>query len=330
MPTRAVQRASSIALALAIVLFSGGCALVSGESRQREDPGLELETLRVGVFDSIGTVPLRFGVAQGIFAKEGLDIELVQHDDRAGVLESLSAGEVDVAYACNVTVLDRAADGAPYQFQGEAYVSGPETMALVTLPGTGPGELGDLDEATIAVRPESAAGELTTRSRLETEGIDPGGVTFTELPFDDAMRALGSGEADAAWLSEPDISTAQREFGATLLADTARGEMHEFPMSSYVAVRDTAEANPNTFSLFRNLLQRSQELGSDPPTIRGLLPEFTSIDETDSALVALGSYPTALNGSRLQRVADLMHDAGMLDQRLDVLSLLPESEQAGS
>ena len=57
--------------------------------------------------------------------------------------------------------------------------------------------------------------------------------------------------------------------------------------------------------------------------VREALPKFSDIDATTAALISLGSYPTSVNGVRLQRVADLMHNSGLLGDRLDVQALLP-------
>ncbi|WP_317496053.1 ABC transporter substrate-binding protein [Haloechinothrix sp. LS1_15] len=323
---------------LMAALLGSACSVVGGHAERQPPPEPELDTLRIGVTDSIDAVCLRLGVAQGLFARRGVDVEMVEHATRSGALDALEDGDVDLALADNVSVLTGAAEGVRYEFQGEAYLAGAATMALMTMPGAGEdGETEDEDpvepegripmhQPRIGVGPDADLGRLATHSLLATEGIEHDEITFVEDDFAGLMRALAGTELDAVWLEEPRINTAQREYGATVLADAARGPMRDFPVSSYVTTSDTAEAYPETFALFRSLLERSQALGSDPTLIRGSLPDFTSIDATAAALVALGSFPTVLNTGRLQRVADLMHATGMLDEQLDVAAMVPGDE----
>ena len=69
------------------------------------------------------------------------------------------------------------------------------------------------------------------------------------------------------------------------------------------------------------------EIASTAVGIRADVSKLADLDEVTAALVSLeGTYPHSANAERLQRVADLMHGAGLLSQRLDVASLVPEQE----
>ncbi|MGH3520935.1 MAG: ABC transporter substrate-binding protein [Haloechinothrix sp.] len=311
-----------------------GMTLASCSWFQPEGPPAEViperSALRVGVTKAIDIVPLRLAVDQGLFSRGGLRLELVEQPNQERALEALDNGDIEVAFANNVTLFKAVAAGAALQLQGEAYISGPNTMALVTLPGVGYDEPSANQAPVIAVDADDDLGELTTRSRLATEGIDPERVTFTQLSFDEMMNALSDHRVDAAWMTEPRISKAQKEYGAKIVADTARGAMLNFPMSSYAAHHKFASANPKTFALFRSLLGEAQRLAAETSVVRGVLPTYVGLDETSSALVALGNYPTALNSVRLQRVADLMHNSGVLGERLDVRSIVPAQLLPGS
>jgi NitT/TauT family transport system substrate-binding protein len=297
----------------------GGCSTMSPERPQAP----ELQTLRVAVTKTIDTVPLRLAVERGMFRRAGLDLQLVEQGSQAGVLSALRSGDVDLGVACNMTLLTAASDGAQFELQGEAYISGRNTMALVTLPGKGYAEPTDEPAPVIGLEPGRELGRLATRSRLATEGVDADRIEFKPLKFDEMIPALQSGAIDAAWMTEPQISSAQKEHGARIVTDTALGALLEFPVSSYAAMKNKAKANPRTFALFRQTLARAQQLAEDRAAVRAELAELTSLDKTTVELVSLGSYPTSLNGVRLQRVADLMHRSGVVPGRIDVAALLP-------
>jgi NitT/TauT family transport system substrate-binding protein len=309
---------------VAALMAMSGCGLFSASQSAAQSP-LERTSLRIGVGNAIDTAPLRLAVADGRFTRAGLHIELVEQDQRNDGLAKLAHGELDVAFASDVAMFRAAAGGTALQLQGEAYTSGHDTMALVTLPNSKYAEPGVKKSPTIAVNMLDDLDTLATRSSLGTAGVDGDEIKFHQSPFDQMPQTLRDGKADAALMIEPFITEAEKELGARILADGARGAMLDFPVSSYASGGIFAQANPRTLALFRQVLGEAQQHAHDPAVVRAALPHFSDIDATTASLISLGGYPPSLNAVRLQRVADLMHSSGMLGDRLDVQALLPTS-----
>ncbi|RSM67097.1 sulfonate ABC transporter substrate-binding protein [Amycolatopsis sp. WAC 01376] len=306
---------------VAALLAIAGCGVFSGGDASTDAP-LERTELRVGVGSPIDTAPLRVAVAEGKFTAAGLSVTLVDvPGDQA--IGKLAAGEVDIAFASDVSIFRAAAAGTPLQLQGEAYTAGRNTMALVTLPGS------DYTEPTLKKSPKIAVnmlddvGVLAARSVFGTAGIDVTRIQFKQHPFDRMPQALQAGEVDAAWMVEPYITRAEKELGASILADGARGATLDFPMSAYVSSGAFGQGNARTLAAFRKVLGEAQVRAADSAVVRDALPTFSDIDRTTASLISLGTYPVSLNGIRLQRVADLMHNSGMIGARLDVQALVP-------
>jgi NitT/TauT family transport system substrate-binding protein len=303
------------------LLATAGCGVFSGGDRGPDVP-LERTELRVGVGSPIDTAPLRVAVAGGKFAAAGLSVTLVDTPaDQA--ITKLSAGEVDIAFASDVSIFRAAAAGTALQLQGEAYTAGRNTMALVTLPGSEYTEPTLKKSPKIAVNMLDDVGVLAARAVLGTAGIDVNRIQFKQHAFDRMPQALQAGDADAAWMIEPYITRAEKELGASILADGARGATLDFPMSSYVSTGAFGQGNTRTLAAFRKVLGEAQVRAADPAIVRDALPTFSDIDRTTSSLISLGTYPVSLNGIRLQRVADLMHNSGMIGARLDVQAMVP-------
>ncbi len=306
---------------VAALLTTTGCGVFSGGDSTSEAP-LERTELRIGVSNPIDTAPLRIAVADGKFSAAGLSVTLVDvAADQA--INKLSAGEIDIVFASDVSIFRAAAAGTALQLQGEAYTAGRNTMALVTLPGS------DYTEPTVKRSPKVAVnmlddvGVLAARSVLATAGVDVTKIQFKQHPFDRMPQALQAGEADAAWMVEPYITRAEKELGASILADGGRGATLDFPMSAYVSAGAFGQGNVRTLAAFRKVLSDAQVRAADPAVVRDALPTFSDIDRTTASLISLGTYPVSLNGIRLQRVADLMHNSGMIGARLDVQALVP-------
>lgn len=314
------MRRLGISLVVALLTTTGCGVFSSGDSSS--DAPLERTELRIGVSNPIDTAPLRIAVADGKFSAAGLSVTLVDiAADQA--INKLSTGEIDIVFASDVSIFRAAAAGTALQLQGEAYTAGRNTMALVTLPGS------DYTEPTVKRSPKVAVnmlddvGVLAARSVLATAGVDVTKIQFKQHPFDRMPQALQAGEADAAWMVEPYITRAEKELGASILADGGRGAALDFPMSAYVSTGAFGQGNVRTLAAFRKVLGDAQVRAADPAVVRDALPTFSDIDRTTASLISLGSYPVSLNGIRLQRVADLMHNSGMIGARLDVQALVP-------
>jgi len=319
------MRRVAIMLAAALCVISG-CSS-PGDSRQSPSGQTpERSQLRVGVGNPVDTAPLRLAVADGSFTRAGLDVTLVEEPTVQDGLTGLSSGSLDVAFATDVAFLNAAAAGTALEFQGEAYTSAPYTMSLVTLPSSHYTDLAAKKTPRIAVDDGNGLGKLAVDSMMTTAGGDPSTAKFVTRSYDRMADALRDGSADAALLVEPYLTAAQQNLGAEILADSCRGATTNFPVSSYASNGQFARANPRTLEVFRRVLAEAQQrAAADQSEVRQALPKFTGIDQTTASLVTLGEYPTSLNGVRLQRVADLMHNTGMLAERLDVPSLLPKT-----
>lgn len=309
---------------LAVVLLLGSCSFLD-ETDAPTAPGPEKERLSVGVSNAVETAPLRLAVSDGLFRRGGLQVELVELDDDDPI-EALTEQRVDVVFADNVTLFHAAATGTKITLQGEAYVAGTGSMALVTLPGSPYTDPSRLPAPRIAVPTPDGLGALTSRSVLRAAGVDPAAISFEVIPFDGMVDALREGRVDAAWMTEPHLTVAQKEHGALVLADCAHGATEDFPMSAYATTEEFGAAHPRTLALFRDLLAEAQQKGADDGTVRRALPRLADVDEVTASLVSLGTYPQVVHAERLQRVADLMHGSGQLTERLDVGALVPREE----
>lgn len=314
------MRTVTIALLAALSVLTACSSATTGSESAG---GLERTTLRVAVGNAIDTAPLRLAVEDGSFTRAGLHVDLVEERGPLDGIEGLTAGRVDVAFATDVTLFSAAAHGTPLQLQGEAYTSAPFTMALMTLPNSDYTDLSAKKNPRIAVDQDNDLGSLAARAMFTTAGGDPSKIKFVVRSYQDMPAALRDGSVDAALMTEPFITKVQQSDGARVLADSSRGATADFPVSAYAASGQFAQSNEHTLAAFRQVLGAAQQRADDPSVVRAALPRIAGIDETTAALVALGQYPTSLSGVRLQRVADLMHNTGMLAARLDVPSLLP-------
>lgn len=312
---------------IATIPLLAGCSLVSSGEPATSRPAPELDLLRIAVTRDIDSVPLRLAVEQGRFAESGLRVELIEPREPDSGIAMLRDGAADIAFSSDVGLLRAVEQGEPLRVLGEAYTAASETMALLVPPESELTELSDLTWTTVAVDAEGGTGALATRSVLGTAGVAASSVEFEPVPPRRVVDALGEGEIDAAWVAEPLLTVARKELGARVLTYCAAGATESLPLSAYVSTEEFTERNPRTVALFREVLRDAHE-DADPSAVRRALPRMVDVDEVTSALVSLGDYPTVANPKRLRRVADLMHDFGLLSRPIDTDSLVPKPEHS--
>jgi NitT/TauT family transport system substrate-binding protein len=315
-----------LVVAVGLVASATGCGMLP-DSGSSSAPQLEHPSLRIGYQAEVDVAPLYMAVNNHLFDNAGLKIELVQESSDDDAIKQLNAGNLDIAFATHVSFFKAEAAGSKLELQGEAYQAGSDTMALVTLPSSGYTNSSGKNNPRIAVNTVNDLGELSTKSVLETAGVAQNKIQFKTVPFADMATALQNQTVDAAWMVEPFITKAEQQLGATILTDAARGATLAMPMSGYAATKKFADANPNTMNAFCNALQQAQQQASDRLAVQSVLKDYAGVDAATADLISVGTFPTTLKAIRLQRVADMMETSGVLQNRLDVQSMLPPSQQ---
>ncbi|WP_228122483.1 ABC transporter substrate-binding protein [Saccharothrix syringae] len=283
---------------------------------------MERNTLRIGVLPVVDVAPLQLALNQKLFERAGLQVQLVTLTSETEGIKQLDT-TLDITWASHVNLFRAFAEGTKLQLQGEAYQAGTNTMALVTLDSAydSPGKLAS---PRIAVDTTGDIGALTTTAVLRTAGVEKQNLRLREMPFGQMVEAMKAKEVDAAWMTEPFITKAQRDAGARVVTDTAVGPTEDFPVSGYASSKKFADDNPRTLALFRQVLRDAQEAASnDKLSVQDVLPSYIDVDQPTAALVSVGTFPLSLNPVRLQRVADMMDTEGVLLERLEVGPMLP-------
>jgi NitT/TauT family transport system substrate-binding protein len=142
---------------------------------------------------------------------------------------------------------------------------------------------------------------------------------------------LADGEIAAATLPEPFASQAEQQYGAVPLADLNQGATADFPVEGYVVTKQWAAQNPNTLKRFLAALEVGQEIADTNraaveqafEAING--PQNGQVTAGIGAVMALDTYPIGIDANRIQRVADVMYQFGLLKTRFNVSSMLMSS-----
>lgn len=323
---------SALAITAAAALALAGCS--SGGSDAPADSGgdagsSELTTLKVATIGLTADGALIAGIEQGFFEEEGLRIETSIVANPPAGLAAVQSGQVDIAYAPSIPLLNALSQGVPIQvvaaadgFDEEALASDDPSQfddtGLYAAPGSGVESVADLAGKTIAVPARSAQLEVVIAGELLKEGIDPAnGVNWVVLDFTSAVSALQNGTVDAAGLVNPFTEEAASN-GAKLISSPSIGFFETGAVGLWTAGTSTVEAKGDAIAAFQRAIIKSNQFATDNPEIA----IQAGLDYTDSQLtldeVKLPFWPTEVLESDIDRPNQKMVELGFLAEPVDL------------
>jgi NitT/TauT family transport system substrate-binding protein len=296
----------------------------------------EKTTLNVGVVPAMDSAGFFVALHDGLFAKEGLTVNYSPAVSSETAVTQQLDGKLDISAGNYVSYINEAAlDHAPIEVVAEGSVMQQGAQTIFTMPSSKITTLAGLKGKLVGVNAPGNIDYLLGVSVLQENGISPKTVNFPTQPIAFPMMGgeLKSGKIAAAIMPEPFASLAEQQDGAVPLADLNQGATTDFPIEGYVVTKQWATQNPNTLKRFLAALEVGQEISD---TDRGAVETaFEALNgaangqvpPTIAAVMALDTYPIGVDATRIQRVADVMYQFGLLKKQFNVSSMLmPASE----
>ena len=315
---------------LSVAVLASGChAPGTGASGAATGSG----TVTVAVVPGIDNAPLRVAVLDGLFRQHGLNVTVRDYQSLDAEFQALTGGQAQIAAGDYTGFLYEQATGrASLRLIADGYDAASNSVAILTLPGSGISTPQQLQAGEPVASPSgqmipfSASvpyniQTLAAEEVLQNDGVSPSGVNWTQMPAQDMIGALRSGQVKAILATEPYILEAEEQLGAVEVVDASSGVTSGLPMSGYFSLASYAHANPSAVQAFRTALDQAQAECAQRGPVQSVLSRINGISTGDAALLTLGTYPTSLNVGQIQRVALLMYDSGMITNPVSVSAL---------
>jgi NitT/TauT family transport system substrate-binding protein len=276
--------------------------------------------------------PLYLAAREGLFSKAGLKVTIESSHSVTANLHALSTGTVNVAAAdyADFFYVQQNVDST-LKFVADGYDAAPNVMGVLALPGSGLTTPQSLVGKTIGTpEPEEfpyqasapySLETLATQSVLLNDGIQPTQVHWKAMPEQNLVGALKSHRVNAILVSEPYIYQAESQLGATEVIDSLSGSTANLPLSGYFAYGTFARYHAAALRTFRSVLLQAQAQAATGKGVRTVLAAAPQMNTLTADMVTLGAYPTSLNVSGVQQLANLMADYGMLATPVNVASI---------
>ncbi|GAA2969145.1 ABC transporter substrate-binding protein [Actinokineospora diospyrosa] len=324
------------ALAMAMLASLSACGLLGGDdSGSGSTPAasgsgsVEKAKVKVGVLPVVDVAPFYRAIEQGYFKEQGLEIEPVVMASGAASINAVLSGDVDIAFSSYpAPLLAQSKKVADFKIVADALTAKPGHIVVVAPPNSPLKKPTDAPGKKIAITARNTMTDLAPMSVLKTQGVDYSQVEWREMTFAEMIPAMERGEVDGAVVVEPWVTTAMKKLGAVPVFDGASGPTAEMPMSGYVAIGGAgkfATTSPNTVAAFQRALAKAQAEATDRTKVEPMFVKYAKIDQQTAQLVTIATYSTSLEANRIQRVANLMQEFGVIKGHLDVASMIPSS-----
>lgn len=306
---------------LTAALIAAGC----GGSGSSGGNGLEKKNITVASLPLVDGAALYIAVKHKFFDQEGLHVQIKPVAQSIQALPALQNGQVDVIAGANyVTFLQANEKGLlKLRIVADGAANASRFTEVLVMPNSPIKQAKDLEGKTLAVNILNNIQSLTTNQVLKANNVDPAKVKYRAVPFPQMGAALQKGQIDAVNTAEPFGTDFQRKLGARMVVDVGSAPVNDLPISGYVSTQQFVDKNPKTAAAFQRAIQKAQQLAStDRKQVEAVLPTYAKIDAQTASVLSLPGYPTSLNATRLQRLADLMLQDGLLKNKVDMKSVI--------
>lgn len=290
----------------------------------------EITTVTVAYNPGSYMAALFLGNDQGVFAANGLELELVPQSDVAAIISGVASGQYDFGFGTILHEINARSNGVPVKIvatvfgnQRDGEERETDSNALVARPGSGITSVADLEGKRLGIIGLSSFHTLELYEYAEREGFPADSVTLVQLPFPQMASSLASGDVDAVIIQSPFIADAL-ELGGTVIAKP-NNELFPGSFTTGFITRDSnIEQRPDVVAAFNTAMFESVELlQTDEAGGREMLVENMGLDSATAEIadVCVDCAP-AINRDDVERIQNLMVKYGLLEEALPVDDLI--------
>lgn len=309
-----------LAFAAAAVLALSGCtdsAAPPASSPAPDDSGSsDMRTVRVAALPIAESGALWGGMAQGIFADHGIEVEVVPAQGGAQAIPALLSGDIQFAIAqpfgpfradlqdLDVVIVGNYASSLP---------DGGDVNAVVSLGDSGITGPADLAGKRVSVNSLGAAGDVTIMKAVKDAGGDPSTIEFVEVGFPDVPAQLDAGNIDAGWAPDPFMSQVASAGGNVVLYPY-QATIPGLELLATVTTQELIDSDPQLVSDFTAAMTEALAWAAgNEAGVRAAIVENMGIPEAAAAGITLPVFTSDLKLDNLKKLADLAVDFGVLE-----------------
>lgn len=280
--------------------------------------------LRFGIMPDADSLPFMVAEAEGLFAKEGVAVELVPFVNAQERDAAIQAGKVDGAIADMLAAAFLVAGG--FDLRVTSATDG--RYGIAAAPGSGIAKASELRGKRIGMSTNTII-QYSVDAIVVAAGLPVDAYTVVAIPkMPVRMEMLLAGQVDAAGLPEP-LLTAAIARGATLVGTTEEFGIDAAVVLFTKAMLDTRLSDVK--KLYNAYAEATARIGAKPDAYRAFLVEKASFPEAVRDAYRFVEYrkPTLPDTAQVEAAIGWLTARGLLSKKLSASDLLDGRAVAG-
>lgn len=303
-------KSAMTALVAAGLLWSAGAASAA-------------DKVRAGILKMSALTDLWVAREAGIFAKNGLDVELVEFRNGNEAIAAHRGGSVDFVLTIPgtaMTAVERGFDLVLLTQNETAKAEGPDAGSILVLADSPYQKLADLAGKRVAVSALHSQMTVATQLAFARAGVDPARMQFLELPLPTMGDALKSKQIDAAAHLDPWVTQLRTTGVARNLSWLYVESVPRQPIGAWYATSGYIAKNRDIAMRYVKSIQEAIDyMKADEPRARRNVATFTGLDPKLIETMPINAWDWRIDRDRWQATIDMMRKSGELqkDHKVD-------------
>ena len=283
------------------------------------------ETLTVVTTTAATAAPIMVGVADGLFAKQGLAVRAQLVPLMPNIPAILVSNSAQIGFLTTPTLLQAVDGGLDLVAIAGGGVSDPAVpdAAAIARADLAIEKPTDFLGKTVGVPGLGAYYHVIFRWWLMSRGVDPGGVHFVETAFPVMLDALRGKSVDAVVCLDPFQSQILGAGVGRIAVPIYRDVPRNLPIVLYVTTRDWANAHRQEVAAFRSAIAQAQVATvRDPERAKALFNEMAKLPPAVLPRVSIGAQSAEMPPEGFAWWVEVMTAQKMLASKPDVSKLV--------
>ena len=305
-----MKKVLALSLTAAMAIAMSGCT----DSDTPTNPATNssgLRHVRVAALPIAETAALWAGIAQGIFTRHGLDVQVLPAQGGALAIPALTKGDLDFAIGQPFGPYRADLQDLGVQIIGNyasSYATGDDINAVVASKASGITRPRDLAGRKVSVNSLGAAGDVTIMESVAKDGGDPSTIKFVEVAFPDVPAQLQAGNIDAGWVPEPFVSQLKGRGDTFVVAPYQNTIPGLATLTTFTTTKLSTE-QPAVVNDFAAAMKETLAWAKDPANNaavrQALKANMTSLPPAVADSLRLPDFTWTVDKAALQKLVDL-------------------------
>lgn len=289
-------------------------------------PARAAEPIKVTLLDSniVNYLPAYVAIDQGLFARHGLAVNRTVIPNASYTTTALFSGSGQVGTLSPIPLIQASSAGLGLVAIATSDIVPSAIHSGIVVRDDSPIRTAqDLTGKRVAVAGINGALHVLTRKWLSDNGIDPGRVTFVELPFSQMADALRAGQVDAITSIDPFMTRITEAKAGRSIFDLLNASPDGTASAFYACTADWAEAHPEAVAGFRaGLDDAGQFIAAHPDQAKRILADYTKLPAQAIEQTPLPNFKFPATKIQVQYWADIALKQGLIDREPDAAALV--------